>query len=208
MSHVDFTLSFLKSVSSLQTISLLIIVGLIMVMSRIMEESGHMARLVNSFEGLSKDPRTVGSVMSALIGLLPMPGGALFSAPMVETSLSKSSVTVEQKTAVNYWFRHIWEYWWPLYPGVILAVALLEVETWRFMSIMAPMTIISIVAGLIFILKPMEKAVNNYQGKISWPAIKGFMWEMIPILIVIIFIILLTGLMGILKLMSISFKMP
>jgi integral membrane protein (TIGR00529 family) len=173
-----------------------------------MEESGHMARLVNSFSGLSKDPRTVGSVMSALIGLLPMPGGALFSAPMVEASLSKSSVTVEQKTAVNYWFRHIWEYWWPLYPGVILAVALLEVETWRFMSIMAPMTIISIVAGLIFILRPMEKAVNNNKGNISWPAIKGFIWEMIPILIVILFIILLTGLVGILKLMSISVKMP
>ncbi|MDB9823501.1 DUF401 family protein, partial [Deltaproteobacteria bacterium] len=208
MGPAGLILSFLKSISSLQTISLMLIVGLIMVMSRIMEESGHMTRLVNSFTSLSKDPRTVGSVMSALIGLLPMPGGALFSAPMVEASLSKGSATVEQKTAVNYWFRHIWEYWWPLYPGVILAVALLEVETWRFMSIMAPMTLVSILAGTLFILRPMRQTGNNSQGNVSWPAIKKFAWEMIPILIVIIFIVVLTGLMGILNLMSISVKMP
>lgn len=208
MSPADFLVTLIKSISSLQTISLLLIVGLIMVMSRIMEESGHMARLVNSFAGLSKDPRTVSSVMSALIGLLPMPGGALFSAPMVEASLPKGMVTVEQKTAVNYWFRHIWEYWWPLYPGVILAVALLEVETWRFMSIMAPITLVSILAGILFILRPMGKTEYNYQGNISWPAIKQFIWEMIPILIVIIFIAVLTGLMGILNLMSINVEIP
>ena len=124
------------------TISLLLIVWLIMVMSRIMKDTGHMDRVVESFTHLSKDSRTVGSVMTALIGLLPMPGGALFSAPLVESSLTRYSVSGEQKTLLNYWFRHIWEYWWPLYPGVVLAVAMLNVETWRFMALMAPMSFI------------------------------------------------------------------
>ena len=208
MGHEGFMLSLIKSISSMQTISLLLIVGLIMVMSRIMEESGHMARLVNSFSGLSKDPRTVGSVMSALIGLLPMPGGALFSAPMVDTSLSRLSITAEQKTAVNYWFRHIWEYWWPLYPGVILAVALLEVETWLFMAIMAPMTLVSIMAGIFFILRPIGKTEENHQDSFSLSGIKQFIWEMIPILIVIFFIVALTALAGILRLLGFSHQIP
>ena len=140
---VDLFQSAIISTTRLQTISLVLIVGLIMVMSQIMEESGHMERLVKSFARLSKDARKVGAVMSALIGLLPMPGGALFSAPIVETSLSNHTIKGEQKTALNYWFRHIWEYWWPLYPGVILAVALLEVETWHYMAMMAPMTLVS-----------------------------------------------------------------
>ncbi len=63
------------------------IVWLIMVMSGIMEKSGHMKRLVSSFTSLTKDARVVGTVMSALIGLLPMPGGALFSAPLVGEAL-------------------------------------------------------------------------------------------------------------------------
>jgi integral membrane protein (TIGR00529 family) len=196
------------SVTSMQTISLILIVGMIMVMSRIMEKSGHMTRLVKSFTNISKDARAVGPFMSALIGLLPMPGGALFSAPMVEASLSKSPVNVEQKTAINYWFRHIWEYWWPLYPGVILAVALLEVETWRYMAVMAPMTIISILAGIIFILSPIGKTGLDHQGGLSWSGIREFLWEMIPILIVIIFIIALTGAAAIIGLAGFSIRMP
>jgi integral membrane protein (TIGR00529 family) len=200
--------SSIKSITSLQTISLLLIVALIMTMSRIMEESGHMNRLVKSFSSISKDIRTVGPVMSSLIGLLPMPGGALFSAPMVETALSKSPATVEQKTAVNYWFRHIWEYWWPLYPGVIMAVALLEVETWRYMVIMVPMTLVSILAGIFFILRPIKKTGQDHQGGVSWSGIKNFVWEMIPILIVILFIVALTALAGILGLLGFTPKIP
>ena len=147
--------SVLISATRVQTIGLALIVGMILVMSKIMEESGHMDRLVKSLRSLTNDERTVGAVMSAMIGLLPMPGGALVSAPMVETSLSKHSIPGEQKTVLNYWFRHIWEFWWPLYPGVILAVALLEVETWNFMILMAPMTLVSIAAGILYILRPI-----------------------------------------------------
>lgn len=205
---IDFFLSVLKSVTRLQTVSLLLIVGLLMVMSRIMEESGHMTRLVKSFTRLSKDARTVGSVMSALIGLLPMPGGALFSAPLVEASLAKEPITREQKTALNYWFRHIWEYWWPLYPGVILAVALLEVEAWRFMAMMAPMTLVSILAGIFFILRPMGKRPGDYNGRFSWEGVRKFILEMMPILIVIFSIIFLAGLISTLRLIGIIVKIP
>ena len=206
MGPFDLIMSAFKSIIRMQTISVLLVVLLIMTMSRIMEESGHMARLVTNFARLSKDARTVASVMSALIGLLPMPGGALFSAPMVEASLSNVSANAERKTALNYWFRHIWEYWWPLYPGVILAVALLEVETWLFMVVMIPMTPVSIIAGILFILIPMGKAGVNHKGCLSWPGIKLFMWEMMPILIVIFFIVFLTGMVGVFELIGLRIK--
>ena len=195
MTPLDLIQSIIENGTRMQTIGLLLIVGLIMVMSRIMEESGHMARLVRSFARLSRNPKTVGSVMSALIGLLPMPGGALFSAPMVEASLSGSQATNEQKAALNYWFRHIWEYWWPLYPGVILAVALLEIKTYYFMATMVPMTIISVFAGILSILLPIGKSAVNKGEGISWAGIHQFIWEMMPILIVII-IILVSSVLG------------
>jgi integral membrane protein (TIGR00529 family) len=194
----DIGRSIFANVTRMQTINLVLVVGLIMVMSKLMEESGHMIRLVKSFTRLSKDARTVGAVMSALIGLLPMPGGAVFSAPMVEAALRHQVITNEQKTALNYWFRHIWEYWWPLYPGVILVVALLDVETWRYMAVAAPLTIIAILAGIIFILRPLGKTVDQYQGPVSRSAVTKFMWEMMPIIIVVFTIICLAGLIALL----------
>jgi integral membrane protein (TIGR00529 family) len=198
----------LASATSVQTISILMIVWLIMVMSKIMKEAGQMERLVASFSRLSGDPRTVGSVMTALIGLLPMPGGALFSAPMVDASLASLPVNKEQKTIINYWFRHIWEYWWPIFPGVILAVALLKVETWIYISTMAPVTAISIVAGLLFILRPIRLTQQEETKKISWKALGRFLREILPILIIIFFILFQAALTNGLALLGVHVTVP
>ncbi|MBN1849216.1 MAG: DUF401 family protein [Deltaproteobacteria bacterium] len=206
---VDIGGAILTGITSIQTISLVCVVGLIMVMSKIMEESGQMLRLVKSFSRLSNDDRTVGVVMSALIGLLPMPGGAVFSAPMVDASLSDKTISGEQKTALNYWFRHIWEYWWPLYPGVILAVAILRVETWRYMAMAAPLTIIAVIAGTIFILRPMgNQKEDKPPQKASWQSIKQFILEMMPILIVIFTIICTAALSAFLRLLGHPLVIP
>jgi uncharacterized protein len=198
----------LASATSFQTIGILMIVWLIMVMSKIMKEAGQMERLVSSFSRLSGDPRTVGSVMTALIGLLPMPGGALFSAPMVDASLAALPVNKEQKTIINYWFRHLWEYWWPIYPGVILALALLKVETWIYISTMAPLTVISLLAGTLFILRPIRLAQQEAKNSVSWKAIGRFLKEILPILIIIFFILFQAALKEILAVFGVRFVMP
>jgi integral membrane protein (TIGR00529 family) len=198
----------LASATSLQTVGILMIVWLIMVMSKIMKEAGQMERLVSSFSRLSGDPRTVGSVMTALIGLLPMPGGALFSAPMVDASLAALPVNKEQKTIINYWFRHLWEYWWPIYPGVILALALLKVETWIYISTMAPVTVISVLAGTLFILRPIRLAQQEAKNHVSWKAFGRFLKEILPILIIIFFIVFQAALTEIFEMFGVRFAMP
>jgi integral membrane protein (TIGR00529 family) len=200
--------SGLGSLTDLQTISLIMIVGIILLMSRLMQKTGHLDRIVASFSALSKDPRVAGSVMPALIGLLPMPGGALFSAPMVDTALCKNKMSREEKTAVNYWFRHIWEYWWPLYPGVVLAVALLKVEVWRFMAVMIPMTLVSVFAGTFFILRPLGRTQETSGRIFSSKDIRGFLWEIMPILIVVGIILALGGLTGLLGVIGIRTRIP
>jgi integral membrane protein (TIGR00529 family) len=179
----------IDSSANTQTIGILLIVWLIMVMSKIMKEAGQMDRLVTSFSRVAGDPLTVGSAMTALIGLLPMPGGALFSAPMVDASLTKMPLSGEQKTAINYWFRHVWEYWWPIYPGVILALALLKVQTWIYIAAMVPLTAISVGAGLLFILRPIRPAQTEQTQHASWGGLGSFLMEILPILIIILFVV-------------------
>ncbi len=208
LTPVELLTCLYESIINYQTLSLALIVWLIMVMSGIMAKSGHMKRLVGSFTRLARDARMVGTVMSALIGLLPMPGGALFSAPLVDESLSRVNATPEQKASLNYWFRHIWEYWWPLYPGVILAIALLNVETWRYMAFAVPLTLLSIGAGYFFIIKPMDKNGSNEESRVSWTGIKEFNHEMMPITIIILSIFLITGLSKILTIMDTGISIP
>jgi len=139
--------SFLVAMLYPKTLSLTIIVGLILVLSHSLERSGQMARLLESFRGLLRWPRVNLVIFPALIGLLPMPGGAIFSAPMVKSMGHNHHLSGAHLSYVNYWFRHIWEYWWPLYPGILLTTALANVDLWRLVFFTLPLTFVAVIAG-------------------------------------------------------------
>ncbi len=92
----------------------------------------------------------------AVIGLVPMTAGALFSAPMVQDAASEEHWASDWKVAVNYWFRHVWEYWWPVYPGVIVAIAVFQMELWQFILAMIAFTPVTLAAGYWFLMRPQK----------------------------------------------------
>jgi integral membrane protein (TIGR00529 family) len=197
------------SFTSMETLQLVAIICLILVVSQLMKVSGQLDRIVKNFVAMVKSASTVSVVMPALIGLLPMPGGALFSAPMVETAVTGCSLSQDRKTAVNYWFRHIWEFWWPLYPGVVLAVSLLQVEMWRFILIQAPLTLLSIGAGSIFLLQPLRGNNNrDNHGNRGEKVLGPFLWEVMPILLVIGCIVSLALLRNFLSWVGVKVYLP
>ena len=175
--------SAVASVLMPKTLLLAVIVTLILVLSSSMEEGGNMGHLVKNFRGLVTNPRLNLAIFPALIGLLPMPGGAIFSAPMVKELGNRSGLRPDQLSFINYWYRHIWEYWWPLYPGVLLAVTLAEIDLWILVLIMWPLTAIAVSLGSLSIrgsdLK--DAAVTRDARRPAGP----FVRELAPILIVI-----------------------
>jgi hypothetical protein len=99
--------SMLSSTFDLRTVTIAMIVGLILILSSSMEKAGQMQRLLKSFRGLVSNPRLNLTIFPALIGLLPMPGGAVFSAPMVRELAVDTNLSNDRLSFVNYWFRHI-----------------------------------------------------------------------------------------------------
>lgn len=93
-------------------------------------------------------------LIPAAIGLVPMPGGALFSAPLVGETLQGKKAAPEWKAAVNYWFRHIFEHWWPLYPVVVVTLSIFTLKTWQFFALQIPFTIVSLIFGWLFLIRP------------------------------------------------------
>ncbi len=165
-----------------KTLSLAVIVSLILVFSHSLEKSGQMARLLDGFRGLIRRPQVNMVVFPALIGLLPMPGGAIFSAPMVKNLGHAHRLSGSQLSYINYWFRHIWEYWWPLYPGILLTTALARVDLWRLVFFTLPLTLVAVLAGYW----PLRGAMPSSEGSFTRRAARPFLKELAPILFVII----------------------
>ncbi len=162
-------------------VSLGIVVALILIFSHTLEKSGQMARLLENFKGLIRWPKINLVIFPALIGLLPMPGGAIFSAPMVKNLGADHPLSAAQLSYINYWFRHIWEYWWPLYPGILLTTALAQVDLWRLVLYTAPLTAVAVAAGYWPLRGAMQASQATATRKSAWP----FLVELAPILCVI-----------------------
>jgi hypothetical protein len=96
--------------------------------------------------------------LPAVIGLVPMPAGARFSAPFVEQMAAGRDAA--WKTTVNYWFRHLWEYWWPLYPGVMLAATLFNLDVARFTATLCLFTPWSILVGYVLLVRPHRRELQ------------------------------------------------
>lgn len=167
-----------------QTLWLALIITLILILSDLMAKSGQQARIVSAFQAVSPSPRFTAASLPALIGLLPMPGGALFSAPMVGAAMENVPVKPELKVAINYWFRHIWEFWWPLYPGIILAISLFSIEAWKLCAVQAPLTLGSVLGGIVFIL-PAVSPGHSTPSPLSRDKFVELLQEVMPILVVI-----------------------
>ena len=91
-------------------LSLYGIIILITFLGRLLKEIGYMDRLVDASRRLIGGARTAAAVLPALVGLMPMPGGALLSAPLVAEVLPKGKYSPEFLTTVNYWSRHVVEF--------------------------------------------------------------------------------------------------
>ncbi|KPK50054.1 MAG: hypothetical protein AMK72_03100 [Planctomycetes bacterium SM23_25] len=131
------------------TLGLVVITVLLLALSQTMRSAGQLEQIVSLARMLLRRPAVAMAALPALIGLLPMPGGALFSAPMVESAAGQTRVSGGRLSAINYWYRHIWEHWWPLYPGVVLATSLTRSTLGAFIAFQVPLGVFMAASGVL-----------------------------------------------------------
>lgn len=152
------------------SIGLLLVMALLMAFSESLRQTGRLERIVEAVNAVFRRPAITLAALPALIGLLPMPGGALFSAPMVRQAAGEKAPDGNLLSALNYWWRHIWEHWWPLYPGVILAMSLTSSSLASFISFQFPLCIGMALSGLLIL-----KALHPDMHRVLPPAPAGAM---------------------------------
>lgn len=142
-----------------ETYFLMLILTLILFLSQVLEQSGQTRRLMRAATSYLTNPRVRLAFFPALVGLLPMPGGAVFSAPMVRDLGSGMGLRKRDAALINYWFRHLWELCWPLYPGIILASVLSGAPLTRLATYTWPCIGVCILLGWIFVMRPAMAAI-------------------------------------------------
>jgi hypothetical protein len=184
----SFFVSLIQTIKSPDTLSLVGTVVLIMYFGALLEKRGDLSRMVDSLRSVIQDSRLTMVIPSTIMGLLPMPGGALISAPMLKEGAKEFNLSPADKTFLNYWFRHIWEYFWPLYPGLIVASTITAVPIFVLARFMFPLTIVAILAGLVFGLRRIPFIPPSFPSK-KTTAMKNLLLSVWHILIIIILVL-------------------
>jgi uncharacterized protein len=134
----------------LLTLRLALIVVLIMILGELLRQTAGLKGMVEGLQALIPNGRIVIAVLPPLVGLLPMVGGAMFSAPMVDEVGDRLKADGARKTFVNYWLRHIWEPILPLYPSMLLAAELMGLTNTQMAETMWPLVLAAVLGAVIF----------------------------------------------------------
>ncbi len=185
-----FIFPVLESTFSKRTVTIIVMIFAILVLSTFMKEKKLLSSLIENLSFFIKSKKVLNMCLPAFIGLLPMPGGALFSAPMVEEGLKGTNFSKEEKTYINYWFRHIWEYILPLYPGIILTSGIFGISNKTLFFLHLPFTFAMIVIGY-FIVFLNAKVENRKTKSPSFQAFINIVKSVSPVLVILFLSIIL-----------------
>jgi hypothetical protein len=153
--------SFLTLIPS---IFLIYFLGELMSVSR--DSDGFSQSVQKLFEG----SRGASVFIPAIVGLMPMPAGAMFTAPMIDQIGSDMSKL--EKTTVNYWFRHCLEFFWPVYPAMYLLASLINMPIGVVSLRLFPLFLVAFLSGWVFFNGfnfPKLKNLELSEWKKLWP---------------------------------------
>ena len=164
-----------------ETIELALLMTFIYVLAKCMQQTGAIKKLIDSLKTIFKKGETL-AIIPAVYGLMPVPGGALFSAPTIDEEGNKYNLDQNKKNFLNIWFRHIW---FPIYP---ISSALILIASSKFSNIgiyniilaNIPAFLAWIIIGIVFFKKFIKN--ETQQKKRSKKSYSGLIFILPPIL--------------------------
>ncbi len=121
----------------------------IMLLSQLYKLTRVIDSLSDSVDKIINNPKIVSSVLPAIIGFLPVAGGALMSAPLVDSQTEKLGLKPEKRAYVNVWFRHTIFPVYPLSQVLVIAAALTGVAFPVLLMRQVPVVIVMVAVGYV-----------------------------------------------------------
>jgi len=128
------------------------------------------------------------AIIPAIFGVLPVTGGALFSAPLVDSEGDKIGIEKERKAFLNMWFRHIPHLLYPLETALVIASHLTGVSLFTMIIYQIPVLVVGLSFGYLFGLRGIKE---KGAFVIEWRYLRRFLLSFLPILVTVILTLVL-----------------
>ena len=150
------TQAFTETLSLSRTYDIIFALYFVMCLEIELRTSGALAGMVHALQRIFSSNRVTLAVMPAFLGLLPSLGGARFSAPIVEEASKGLGLTSDHQSAINFWFRHIFEFSSPIIPGMIMACNIAGVAYSEFITHLCWLTMLMFSVGWFVLIRPIK----------------------------------------------------
>jgi len=173
LTQVNIINSIIEVIINPSIVLLALSVLLIPILGGIMEESGLMLELIQNLK-VSKKVSLM--VSPALFGLLPVAGGALMSAPIVDQI--DPALDSNRKVAINVWYRHVLLLIYPLSSAILVSSVLSGISLYLIVLALLIPFLLMVFVGYFTLLKPVDKSKESTNRNL-----KRVFHNMIPLLI-------------------------
>lgn len=164
-------------------------IAAIMVLSQWVNAKGYFVPFYNFLEKKVKSKRLLIVLISAVSGVLPVPGRVIISAGALDT-LAPTDERRKNYGIISYLSTHHYYFWSPLEATVLIPLSVLGISYFYFLSLIAPLlvAIIGIIFYYIFfVLKEEDIVINKIKRKEQKTVIK-IKWDVLVLVAGIIII--------------------
>lgn len=158
----------------------------IMWLSQLYKETKVINQLSESAGEIINNSKVVSSVLPAVVGFLPVAGGALMSAPLVDCETEKLGLKSEKKAYVNVWFRHTIFPVYPLSQTLIITAALTGIAIPLIILRQFPVVIVMIAVGYLIGFWKVTETGKKERSQGFNSGLRRFLVSFSPILATII----------------------
>jgi hypothetical protein len=166
------------------TVSLVLATFGVMLLSLLYRETGLVTVLSRSLSQIVRNSKLVVCILPAVIGLLPVPGGALLSAPMVESEAKRLKLKKSKEAYVNIWFRHTIFPVYPMSQVLILTAALTNSPLLSLIMRQVPVVIAMAVVGYFIGFWKTSPVEKTSEGQL-YSSLSSLLKAFAPILVMI-----------------------
>ena len=164
-------------------------VAAVMVLTNLVNARGYFVPFYNFLEKRIKSKRLLIALISAISGILPVPGRVIISAGALDT-LAPNDERRKNYGIINYLSTHHYYLWSPLEATVLIPLSVLGISYFYFLSLIAPLliTIIGITLYYIFyVLKEEDIVINKVERK-KQNVVKNIKWDVVILVALVIIV--------------------
>lgn len=190
-----FGRSLLEVIYLPRTYELIFALYFVMCLEMQLRLSGAFKGTLSALENWFRSDRVSIAFMPAILGLLPSLGGAIFSAPMVNSLGDRLKISAEQKSVINFWYRHVAEYCSPIQPGLLVTAMILNVPLGILIGKLWVLSIVAVLLGWVFCIPRRDAQLSvphnsNIDVKLD---VKNMFFTLFPVLFNFLFVVIFKG---------------